>query len=720
MLRTETHEHEDTLELLPAAAADATEAPRLASTLGGLLLVAAGFLLGQRYLGQGTVALDDGSRQTFVATGDAGSAVLGLEAQIATTQCSHVSCGPFSQPSGDAGNLTCLGNANGSNCAETCCPLHVGCEAVDCGLFGNFHRSGEAQGKKCRGAESCAETCCVGSCDVSVNCSSPESSDLGYICPRTHSPKQCTPKSCLSSCCHTAEYCGAGIVAWADACRECKSLDAYCYEKVGLNKSTTRAEEWNAKVIELIKQNKLSPGCEDSASIRALAGVPVEGPSCFAALHYKQTAAFKLHAPGGACTSVDVLTDGLRAVSGGEDTMIWVWRLKDGQPVQKFAGHTGPVMQVATFNDPAYFGSASVNEAKAWRIAQWDAGTGTQTSITTFNVKKDDGTPVQLTAIVGINAWDEAIVGQENQFAQIWKWGLGSTLQVPVNPTLQYKKQIQQDAGYFKWPTFDAILDGGALKNAYLEKVYEWWGLPLNRRLEALDGEVPRKMPVLAKNATENRALPSVRQKRRLQSRPAFIWPQRRADPISSPWTNYFTNLNWGDVPAHYVQPNSWGAVTCIIATPGAMRFATGYADGSIRYWATYNGFLVSVFKTASLGAVNALAAAPVGETIYSGSQDAMIRIWDAPTGTQKDYLYAGGGHGGVTALTSVPGGGALYSGHMDGTVIFWNLAERQAVCNFLPAGSNVKVNSIAVNPAVIGQIVVASEDGIARVFLQR
>lgn len=717
MLRTEGHEHEDTLELLPASGANATEAPRLASTVGGLLLlVAAGLVLGQRYLGQGSsVAVDDGGRQTFVARGDDSSAVLELEAQITTTQCSQVSCGPFSQPSSDAGNLSCLGHANGTNCAETCCQLPVGCEAVACGSFGNFHTNAEAQGKKCWGAENCGETCCVGNCDVSVSCSSPESSDLGYICPRKHSPTQCTPKTCQSSCCHTADYCGAGIVAWADACRQCKSLDDYCREKVGLNKSTTPAEEWNAKVIELMKNNKLSPGCEDSATIRALAAPP-EGGSCFVYPGWRQKAVFKLHQPGGACTSVDVLIDGLRAISGGEDKEVYVWKLKTGEVVHKFSGHTGPIKQVATFNNAAYFGSASENEAKVFRVEQWDAGTGTLEDMNTLQVKNDDGSIVQLTAIIGINAWNEAIIGQENQLAQIWKWAAGSTMQVPVDPELAWKRQIQTDAGFYKDPLFDTEHH----RQKYLNDVYDWWGLPRDRRLKAAQDEVPRRMKAIVKNATENRALLTQAQQNhwKYNIRPSFDWPTRRADHITSPWTNYFTNLNWGDVPAHYHAPSNWGAVTCVIATPGAMRFATGYEDGSIRYWATYNGFLVSTFKTTGLGKVNALAAAPVGETIYSGSDDAFIRIWDAASGTLKDQLYAGGGHGGVTALADVPGGGALYSGHSDGTVIFWNIAKRQAVCNFSPAGPH-KVNSIAVNPALIGQMVVASDDGNAYVFLQ-
>ena len=76
---------------------------------------------------------------------------------------------------------------------------------------------------------------------------------------------------------------------------------------------------------------------------------------------------------------------------------------------------------------------------------------------------------------------------------------------------------------------------------------------------------------------------------------------------------------------------------------------------------------------TGHTGEVTAVAVAPDGSWLASGSRDGTVRIWDVASGRERGALT---GHTGeVTAVAVAPDGTWLASGSRDGTVRIWEIA---------------------------------------------
>eukprot|EP00440_Ansanella_granifera_P016363 gb/GFBE01017775.1/.p1 GENE.gb/GFBE01017775.1/~~gb/GFBE01017775.1/.p1 ORF type:complete len:680 (+),score=138.67 gb/GFBE01017775.1/:1-2040(+) len=601
------------------------------------------------------------------------------------TRCALVQCGLYAKVSDP--REVCDGAATSDACIEKCCgPIE--CKDFSCQTdapSGFFARDCNKH-KTCQGKANCVDVCCQGSCRHHA-CSG------NYTCKKPFAPRRCTASTCDQQCCYDPKRnCGAGPNAWTAACHKCKSELDWCEEKVGKTRSSVSVREWNREVYQLVKAKKLLPGCEQDTS-----------ECCKISSNWKfhEVSSFGLHVTEEAVSvnSADVLADGRHAISGGDDGMIWEWNLENGALKRNFSGHSGPIRSVATFNDATYFCGVCDNEAIAWRLHGTDAGAVGLSLMTASDHA--------FTACIGLNAWGEAVVGQDNSFAQIWKYsyrGGGPVLQVPVNPKLQFRSQIQRDAAFHHWPKWDKK---GILQQAYLKWMYKRYDLEtdLDRRLDERDLAVRSWAP----NGTgHERALLSTRQgKRRLSNHVTR----------GMPWTNRFSNILWGDVPDYFYRPDGWGKVTSLAQIPSSPRFAVGYEDGSIRVWTTYNGFIVSVIQCAHDGAVNALVATPAGGRLYSGGADGWIKVWMAESGDAVSVLYAAFG-GPVKALAMVPGGNFMFSGHASGKFYIWNLATEDVACHLDTEGG--QINSLAVNPARIFMLLVASEDGKARVYQQR
>lgn len=94
---------------------------------------------------------------------------------------------------------------------------------------------------------------------------------------------------------------------------------------------------------------------------------------------------------------------------------------------------------------------------------------------------------------------------------------------------------------------------------------------------------------------------------------------------------------------------------------------------------------------------VGSVAFSPDGKTIASGSDDGIVRLWDAATQRKiGDPLI--GHNQGVTSVAFGPGGKTLVSSSVDGTVRLWNVADRTQIGDAFSAHDGM-ISSVAYSP---------------------
>ncbi|MFD8518764.1 TIR domain-containing protein [Streptomyces capillispiralis] len=94
---------------------------------------------------------------------------------------------------------------------------------------------------------------------------------------------------------------------------------------------------------------------------------------------------------------------------------------------------------------------------------------------------------------------------------------------------------------------------------------------------------------------------------------------------------------------------------------------------------------------------VRSVAFSPDGETIASGGDDGMVRLWDAATQRQIGAPFIGHNRG-VTSVAFGPGGRTLVSSSFDGTVRLWNVAGHTQIGDVFQANAGV-IDSVAYSP---------------------
>jgi WD40 repeat protein len=107
--------------------------------------------------------------------------------------------------------------------------------------------------------------------------------------------------------------------------------------------------------------------------------------------------------------------------------------------------------------------------------------------------------------------------------------------------------------------------------------------------------------------------------------------------------------------------------------TPGGKQFAVGSAEG-VRFWDTATlkpapGFLKQPTKVVDL------AITPDRRTLATGHADGTVRLWDLPSGSERQVL-RGGHDGAIRCLALAPDGRTLASGGWwDNKVNLWDVA---------------------------------------------
>ncbi|GER85665.1 hypothetical protein KTAU_42990 [Thermogemmatispora aurantia] len=116
-----------------------------------------------------------------------------------------------------------------------------------------------------------------------------------------------------------------------------------------------------------------------------------------------------------------------------------------------------------------------------------------------------------------------------------------------------------------------------------------------------------------------------------------------------------------------YREHSGW--VNAVAWAPDGKRLASGSADGTVRVWEADTGKQLLTYQEHS-GIVLSVAWAPDGRRLASGGEDGTVQVWEADTG--KQLLTYQEHSEWVNAVAWAPDGKRLASGSTDETVQVW------------------------------------------------
>lgn len=387
---------------------------------------------------------------------------------------------------------------------------------------------------------------------------------------------------------------------------------------------------------------------------------------------YSLRSVFLLHRGFGlepkSVNTVGILTDTIHAVSCGDDARCWVWNIASGAPRQVFLDHGGPVQTVSVLTDGAFVLSAGLGkDGKSGEAFVWWWEKGITANTIACGASSVAGKPGPFLSSAAMPAWRLALVGCANNYTFMWNWDTNVFFELPWHAR-----------------TADQV-------NAALQTQFNNWKAQTFNGLQR----------VAAQNFQDD--------VQAFQKFASVAFPAQAAlqANITKGLNSIYDSLH----------ANRMGAVTAMAYVPTNLRFATGHADGKVRYWNADSGNLLRSMGRHD-GPILAIAASPKKQQAFSGGADGTVRLWDLPSARQILVFYQPCG-GPVRSLVVMPGGTRIAVGSDDGFVRIWDANTGLLLCGFNTFGG--AVNGLAVNPGnPTGQLITANADGYVRVFNPR
>jgi WD40 repeat protein len=142
------------------------------------------------------------------------------------------------------------------------------------------------------------------------------------------------------------------------------------------------------------------------------------------------------------------------------------------------------------------------------------------------------------------------------------------------------------------------------------------------------------------------------------------------------------------------LQAGHSGIIRSVTWSPNGRCVATGSDDGMVKVWDAESGRALNSLEGHG-DAVNSVAWSPDGWRLASGADDSTVRVWDAENGRALSSL-DGHGHS-VTFVAWSPDGRRLASGSSDRTVMVWDAESGRALNSF--EGHSSLVLTVAWSP---------------------
>ncbi len=161
------------------------------------------------------------------------------------------------------------------------------------------------------------------------------------------------------------------------------------------------------------------------------------------------------------------------------------------------------------------------------------------------------------------------------------------------------------------------------------------------------------------------------------------------------------------------------GAVTAVAFAPGGRTLVSGSTDKSLKIWDASSGQILKTM-TGDTETISSVVYLPNGKRIISGSFDRSVVIWDADTGEairtlRSEQTYSWEVPPAVWSVAVSPDGTRIVSGSADSNIKVWSATTGELLRVLLRAHSDV-VTSIAYFPD--GKLAASgSKDGTVRLW---
>jgi len=121
------------------------------------------------------------------------------------------------------------------------------------------------------------------------------------------------------------------------------------------------------------------------------------------------------------------------------------------------------------------------------------------------------------------------------------------------------------------------------------------------------------------------------------------------------------------------------GNVSAVAYAPDGKSVLTGSEDNTVRLWDPATGKQLRLFESG--GQVHSVAFSPDGRAVLSGGESAPAHLWNAATGKELQRFGSFGAY--VMGVAFSPEGRFVLTGNLDNTTILWDTASGKQVRTF-------------------------------------